>query len=432
MAPSDKCPVWFRRRSYLHFDRRVGLRHAAKIVCSPTRVASHAFYPLIRYQIVSTKIRRNEDGSKLELKEKVRDIAYAAHVDAHIYSYYSKLLEERYEDFLRKKGLSNCVLAFRSLGKSNIEFAAGAFGEISSRKECAAVALDVSGFFDNLHHQILKQQWCNLLSLSALPDDHYNLFKSLTKFSTVDRDKAYQAFGIAPSNPKRGRDRICSPAQFRTQVRDKGLLNTNKKAFGIPQGTPISAMLSNVYMMDFDTAMKAFADSVGGVYLRYCDDVLFVVPLSEIDNCGRVAGESISDLKLSINASKTERRSFKRESGVLRADRPLQYLGFTFDGQQVLIRSAAFARYSNHMKRGVRLTKATRRRWNKIRTDRGAKRKGIYRRKLYQKYSYLGRRNFITYGHRAARILDSDAIRGQLKPLWGRLLAEIDEGPQEK
>lgn len=426
MRANDQAPAWFRQRRYLHFDRTVGQRHATKIVCSPKRVATHAFYPLIKYQVVSTKIKRTDDGSKLAYQEKVRDIAYAAHVDALIYSYYSKLLEERYEDFLKTSGLSQCVLAFRSLGKSNIEFAASAFGEISRRSECAAVALDVSGFFDNLNHQILKQQWCNLLGVSSLPDDHYNLFKSLTKFSTVDRDKVYQKFGIAPSNPKHDRHRICSPEEFRSEIRGNGLLTTNKKAFGIPQGTPISAMLSNIYMMEFDAEMNSFAKSVNGIYLRYCDDILFVVPLSEIDNCGRIAGKSISALKLSINGAKTERRAFTRESGVLRSDKPLQYLGFTFDGQQILIRSAAFARYSNHMKRGVRLAKATSRRWNKIRSDRGAEEKGVYRRKLYQKYSYLGRRNFITYGHRAAKIMNSDAIRGQLKPLWGRLQAEIE------
>jgi len=427
MESKEQLPAWFRKRRYLHFDRPVGVNNAEKIVCSPNNVAHHAFYPLIKYQIISTKIRRATNGSKLEYKEKIRDISYAAHLDAHIYSYYSNLLNSKYENFLANSGLTKCVLAFRSLGKSNIEFAAEAFSEISRRFECAAVALDVSGFFDNLNHQILKKQWCDLIGCSSLPDDQYNLFRSLTRFSTVERDSVYKQFGITPSNPKYGRHRICAPKEFRTKVRDEGLISTNQEQFGIPQGTPISAMLSNIYMMEFDAEMNAFAKSVDGLYLRYCDDILFVVPLSEIDNCGRIAGKSISALKLSINSTKTERRAFKREKGVLLSDKPLQYLGFTFDGQQILIRSAAFARFSNRMKRGVRLAKATSRRWNKLRKERGSNEKPLYRRKLYNNYSYLGKRNFLSYGHRAAKLMNSDSIRGQLKPLWSRLLAEIEK-----
>lgn len=419
-------PPWYRQRRYLHFDRPVGVKRATHIVESTNVVARHAFYPLINYQIVSKKVRRTEDGKELEYKEKTRDISYAAHADAHIYSYYSGLLGKRYEQFLQSSELSDCVLAFRSLGLSNIEFATGAFKEIARRKQCAAVALDVSGFFDTLDHKILKEQWCRLLGVERLPQDHFNVFRSLTKFSKVDRERLYDTFDISPSNPKHERNRVCTPNEFRTLVRDAGLIQSNKNKYGIPQGSPISAILSNIYMMDFDLWMNNHAKDVDGVYLRYCDDILFIVPLEERDKCADVAAKSIDMLKLRLNTDKTVRRTFTEDSGVLRSEKPLQYLGFTFDGQQILIRSAAFARYSNHMKRGVRLAKATSRRWNKIRSKRGADEKKLYRRELYKRYSYLGRRNFITYGYRAARIMDSSAIRGQLRPLWHRLLEEIE------
>lgn len=424
---ADPSAPWYRQRRYLHFDLPIGVQRAARIVESPSRVARHSFYPLIRFQIVSQKIRRTGDGGALEREEKSRDILYAAHVDAHIYSYYASLLSERYEQFLANHRLSDNVLAFRSLGLSNIEFAAGAFKEIAQRQKCAAVALDVSKFFDTLDHEILKRQWCELLDQVRLPSDHYNVFRSLTKFSSVDREKLYVSFGISRSNPKHERKRICMPNEFRTRVREAGLIQTNQKNYGIPQGSPISAVLSNIYMMKFDLEMRKYADNIDGVYLRYCDDILFIVPVEQRDQCAKVVAKSISDLKLHINARKTVRRTFLREGGVLRSDKPLQYLGFTFDGQQILIRSAAFARYSNRMKRGVRLAKATCRRWNNIRTHRGASNKKLYRRKLYQRYSYLGRRNFVTYGYRAAEVMNSQAIRGQLKPLWQRLIEEIEK-----
>jgi retron-type reverse transcriptase len=47
---------------------------------------------------------------------------------------------------------------------------------------------------------------------------------------------------------------------------------------GIPQGSPISALLSNIYMFSFDKHMKNYVDSIGGKYFRYCDDMLLIVP----------------------------------------------------------------------------------------------------------------------------------------------------------
>ena len=37
--------------------------------------------------------------------------------------------------------------------------------------------------------------------------------------------------------------------------------------------------------------------------------------------------------------------------------------------------------------------------------------KKLSKRKLYERYSHLGGKNFITYGHRAANHMRSDAIR---------------------
>ncbi|MFO7551723.1 MAG: hypothetical protein R6W80_09970, partial [Haliea sp.] len=113
-------------------------------------------------------------------------------------------------------------------------------------------------------------------------------------------------------------------------------------------------------------------------------------------------------------------------AGSLRADKPLQYLGFTFDGKQTLIRSAALARYSDKMKRGVKFAKATRRKRNKLRLARGEEAKPLFRRSLYKNYSHLGHRNFISYGMQAAKTMESPAIKKQLKPLWHRLLKEIE------
>lgn len=423
--PSTDIPSWFRRRRYLHFDSPIGLRRARLLVENINSVASHSFYPFIHYTISSSKLKRDDATNILVKTDKDRPIAYASHLDAHIYSYYAWMLGERYEQIIKEKGLSDVVLAFRPLGKSNIDFAAKAFSEIRTRGPCTAVALDISGFFDNLDHVYLKEQWAGVLGSKTLPIDHYAVFRSITKFAQVDRDALYNEFGISIHNPKSGRYRVCSAEQFRTGVREKDHIKKNTKNHGIPQGTPISALLSNIYMVDFDVEMLKLVSGMGGVYFRYCDDMLFIVPTAHEKTLAGEVRHAIKALKLDINTKKTEIRQFRLVSGVLISDKPLQYLGFTFDGQRALIRSAGLARFSQRMKRGVRLAKATLHSKNKAKLLRGASVKPLYKRKLYQRYSHLGGRNFIRYGYRAAELLDSPAIRKQLRPLWERLIAEI-------
>ena len=127
------------------------------------------------------------------------------------------------------------------------------------------------------------------------------------------------------------------------------------------------------------------------------------------------------------NDGKTCIRKFNVGNEGLKADKPLQYLDFTFDGQQILIRSAAFARYSNRINRAVRLAKKTQDSANKQRRIKGLPEQVLYKQKLYSSYSYLGKRNFITYGLRAAKIMESDTIRKQLRPWWGRLQEKMSK-----
>ena len=141
------------------------------------------------------------------------------------------------------------VLAFRSLEKSNIEFAKDAFDKIQNLGECSAVALDLSGFFDNLDHQILKDRWCKIIGSETLPADHYAVFKSITKYSQVNKDKLYTLLNISHNNPKYSRKKICTSVEFRNIVRKNNLIVTNKTSKGVPQGSPISALLSNIYMV---------------------------------------------------------------------------------------------------------------------------------------------------------------------------------------
>lgn len=416
---------WFKRRGYIHFDSPISFKTAQKLVKNKKGIAKHSFFPFISYEIESIKVYK-DSSDKIQEKEKKRPIAYASHVDSHIYAYYALQLEKLYEAALKTKFLNDNVLAFRSLGKSNIQFANHAFEDIKSRKICSAVALDIKGFFDNLDHHTLKSAWKNLLNDNELPKDHYNIFKSLTKFSQVDKISLYETLNIPLSNPKKGRYKLCDIKDFRKLVRGRKLIRTNFEKKGIPQGSPISALLSNIYMLDFDIWAKEVIEEKGGSYYRYCDDILFITHPEFKNEIENAAQHKIHELKLELNTNKTEVRDFWMINNIQTCSHSLQYLGFTFDGQRKLIRSAALARFSNRMKRGVKLAKATCKKTNKIRNRKNIEEKNLYKRKLYERYSHLGKRNFVTYGHRAANEMKSDAIRRQLKPLWNRLQKEME------
>lgn len=424
---ATKADGWYRPRGYLHFDRPISRESAAKIVKDSCRVARHGFYPLIGYTIKTTKVQRSSCKLTVEKTEKSREIRYAAHVDSHIYSYYCDLLSKSYEDALRVRGLDECVLAFRRLGLSNIEFAKKAFDVIKGMGCCSAIAFDVKGFFDNIDHGLLKQAWADLLQQKALPKDHYAIFKSLTRYSTVQRERVFELFSISPYNPKYNRSRICSPAEFRRVVRDGGWITVNPNVYGIPQGTPISALLSNVYLLGFDEKISKAVADLNGRYFRYCDDILVVVPESESVGVKAMVDVMLDEVKLKANEKKTETSQFFYKKSKLVCDRHLQYLGFLFDGQRVLIRSAALAKFSGRMNRGVRLAKATAISRNKQRIKLKLFEKSLYKRKLYERYSHLGHRNFIRYALRAAEIMRSKEIKRQLRPLWGRLKIAIEQ-----
>lgn len=418
--------LWFRSRGYQHFDAPVKLRKASKIVSSPDNVSKHAFLPLISYSIESFKVHLDEDG-KIVKKPKLRPISYASHIDSHIYSYYAEKLSQLYESDLVSLSLNDSVLAFRALRKSNIDFANDAFEKIKEHGNCTAIAMDISGFFDNLDHDTLKSMWSKVLKVERLPPDHFNIFRSLTKYSTVKRDELFDKLEISKNNPRKAGLRLCNIKTFRDVVRGSDLIKTNKSGKGIPQGTSISALLSNIYMLDFDSKMKNIVTSMDGNYYRYCDDMLFIIDSDKKDILVKIVKENIAALKIDINGDKTEIRNFSIAHGIQKSDKALQYLGFIFDGERKLIRSAALARFSGRMKAGVRLAKKTHSKANLIEEEKGISKTPLFKKKIYERYSHLSRRNFITYGHMAAKKMNSKAIKNQLKPLWGRLVREIDK-----
>jgi len=417
---------WYKERKYLHFDRPIGRKKAVAFVTNPSHVTSHAFYPFIRFKITTKKVQVGSD-KKICYKKKERPIMVASHIDSHIYAYYAGKLHILYEKVVFNAGLHNCVLAFRSLGKSNINFAKDAFDSIKSTGNCTVFCTDIESFFDKLDHTYLKKRWMDLYVSNSLPEDVYRIFKSLTRYAYTDRESLYQRFNISKNNPRHDRYRICSPSEFRSVVRTEKFILKNNEKHGIPQGSPISALLSNIYMLKFDQELNNMIKIIGGRYFRYCDDLLIIIPSEKNLDIERIVTNEVNHIGLSLNNQKTFTAKFKLIDGTLKSDRPIQYLGFNFDGKNITLRSSSLSKYSAKMKSAVRKAAASRNKINKIRTRKGLEEKSIYRRSIFKKYSHLGTRNFITYALRSSDIMGSKSIRRQVRSHMTRIEYEIEK-----
>lgn len=413
----DSSDRWYKSRGYVHFDNRVPRDVALNCVSNPKNITKHSFWPFL-------KNSQSTPQYKSHLKKTVnkdRPIMYASHIDSHIYSWYTQLLSERYEARIKDTELDRSVLAYRALGLSNINFAKDVFDEIEKRESCTALAFDISKFFDTIDHENLKLSWCRLLGIenSKLPEDHYKVFKSITRYSYISMGDIYEKLDVDRNDLKK-RSRICSPHEFRTKL--KSGLETNQNSYGIPQGSPISALLSNIFLWNFDIIMSEYALEIGGIYRRYCDDILWICPIEKSDEVSQKVEQEIQNCGsgLEINDGKTQKSEFIREDGVLRCTpqtQPLQYLGFIFDGQNRLIRSQTISRYYRRMTRAIYFIQKA--------ADKYSQGKVIYRKGLYERFTHLGKRNFIRYAYRASKIMDSTKIKSQTRNHWKKIHSEI-------
>ncbi|MCE9520052.1 MAG: reverse transcriptase/maturase family protein [Verrucomicrobia bacterium] len=443
----------YRPRGYVHFDFPVKREDAERLVTDPTSVAAHSFFPFIFSVTVTQKIARDEENHVFMRPPKKRAIAYAAHVDSHIFGYFADILSEQYETKVRDRGLQESITAFRKLnGRSNIHFANEVFEFIRQSPSCSAVAMDVTDFFGSLDHAQLKTTWASIIGQERPPVDHFSVFKAITRYCQVDRDALFDALHIPLHNPRLqgphrlplldhnqqrsipdNANRLCPPHRFREMVRERGLLQINTSGKGIPQGSPISAVLSNIYMLEMDTALHQYVSANGGLYRRYCDDILVVMPTVELRVAVRELIETwLRRLRLEFNPSKTEEIDFGSERPI--TGKPLQYLGFTFDGSHKRIRPSSVARFYRKMHRGVLRAK-----YHQAMADiaAGANQPStLKKKKLYRLYSYLGKslgkdheekRNFLTYAFYASRIMEDPGIKKQVKAHWRRLQDEIQK-----
>lgn len=476
---------WIKFKRYPHIGEPISSDNVGALVGyikNPQNIAKHAFFPLIHRRIISYPAK----GEERKRTRKIRDICYANHLDAQIYSYYNKLLSEAYECKLKEFGLGDVVVAYRSIptrenpdsNKSHIHFAKEAFDFIRKNivevEALSVIVSDISGFFDNLDHKLLKDRWKEVLGVGELPHDVYNIFRNVTHFSYIDEWRIIQELKneVIVRNPKSGlqKKKIKSKKRFRDNnviaycersdiQRLRHLISCRpfrcidkiykRELKGIPQGLPISATLANVYMLYFDIAMKAFADKKGGFYRRYSDDIVLIVPGLDYKESEEKLSSQIKEVNLTIQPEKNKVAIFIKENGeVFCIDSSLkrtklEYLGFSFDGNKILLKSKSLNHYYLKLKRAID------RSIGYAKSINNSTRGRLFERRLLRRFSRIGSRihsvssplseekkmmldgqrkahpeifskhrlrygNFHTYVARATKVMESEAIMGQL------------------
>lgn len=410
-----------KKRNYIHFDLKLTDSQRGNLRLQDIDLASYRFWPLLGFTIKNRRKVFGDKGEEMGFKVKPRDIKFGSHYDAAILELYGRQLSDLYEAELSQLEISECVLAYRSDIGDNIIQSKGFFDLISNNPNCIVAAFDISKFFDRIDHKILKNSLKQIMGTDSLPDADYNIFKNLTRYSWVDKDRLTERLKDLKQRPF---GRICSPKIFEQKIRKPNpkIIEKNMNEFGIPQGSPISGLYANISLLNFDVAVNNYMKSIGGFYRRYSDDIAIYLPEGQ-SFCEAEAfiRNELTDRKLDINDSKTDVSSFNAESGEISCDKPFQYLGFIYDGKRVLIRTSSIQRYYKKMRKGVFGKVSAARKQNIPVSE-------IYLRELYKKYTHYGKkRNFPRYAYRASEIFESPEIKQQISTHMGHFRRNISE-----
>lgn len=364
-------------RRYPHFDPVIPVAEAEAVATDPPRVVTHKFYPFLKYDEGWTLFaEKGKHG-----KRKDRPIRFAARLDSCIFSYYRYLLSAPYEAILQAEGLSSSVIAYRRIpkpggsgGQSNIDFALSAVQAIQKQGDCCTIALDISSFFETLDHTRLRDVWAGLLGVSKLPADHFRVYQAITRYAFVDVVKAYTRLGyygdkadrqgkVRPGYLKARKDipvQLCDGRTFQEKIArsatQSSIIEVNKLGMGVPQGAPLSDLLANAYLLEFDKYLRDICEKLGGCFFRYSDDILVIAPISESDAVqlekeirGAIAtygkGLLIKEEKSAIHRFdvKGDRQTVRTIKATDKDGKPMQYkpfeyLGFRYDGRHTFIR----------------------------------------------------------------------------------------------
>ncbi|SHJ27580.1 reverse transcriptase/maturase family protein [Parasporobacterium paucivorans] len=427
----------FTDKHYTHFDVKKHHKDYEQRVKNINWVGKHGFYPFIHFQMGMDKYTNDNAGNKY-IKHKDREIYYAGHIDRFIYQYYGNRLNDKYNVYAKQNGINKASTAYRNStrGKCNIDFAKEVFEFIVNSNSAYILVGDFSKFFDKLDHKYLKEQLKRINDSQSLDVADYAIYKNLIHFSYIEADDIETEKGMYRREMSE-LDKYFDTKEFH-DFKSKHL-KKHTENYGIPQGSSISAVYANVYMIEFDQKINDYVTSVGGMYRRYCDDIVIVLPMNEDDKQIKkyeAISKIIFEIKdtvpnLDLNPDKTE-QFFFMDSNIEKLygeSNLINYLGFTFDGKKVRIRDKSLFKFYCRAYKKIRKVKELSDEKSFI-----AGKKAIYR-----SYTHLGNSryskghgNFLTYAYKAHDIFDESNclesnIRNQVKRHWRKIDSKLKE-----
>ena len=453
-------------------------------VTKPENIIKHKFTPLLHRVITQRKFRpdegaiKNISGKRVRVAKepKKRHIYYPSHLDSIIFSYYNSVLTKAYEEYLHDKDYSTVAVAYRKIPKNdisegnkcNIEFAADAFQFIMDNKhrKISVIVADITSFFDNLDHRLLHKQWKTVIGVDDLPLDHYKIYKNLVNYNYVNENELFNRFKhkliverYEPNNTS------CKVLKRKHVNKSYNMRNENVVAYcyadefyreasnlirvdkpfnslirkeqgkpdkkGIPQGTPISATLANIYMLEFDARIydevsKPFKNAY---YQRYSDDIIIICAQEDEQffyNLLRTEIEQKAFLDIQTNKTHVYRYELGEgdtliggilKDGVIHSNRQLEYLGFAFDGSKVRAKTFGFSKFYRNMKRsfkrGVYFAKKAH-----IPSD------SLFERRLYKRFTHVGARRRLKW---IADVSSSTGYRRTAMYDWGNFISYLNK-----
>lgn len=403
--------------AYSHFDSKAinlqTIRDKVEIfnwVTEPEHVVNHSFLPMIKFDITFKRVKKAKDdcvdmsGYKklatsgdvtLWYKDKTRKICISSHLDKCIYQYYSFMLNEYYNSWMDQHNIGDVAIAYRTnLHKASYILAKEVWDSIQGYEKCLVIVSDFESFFDNIDPGYLKQNLCEVLGESELTPDWYAVYKSLVKYAYVNMNDIAKLLShiMEPQGDKDGKTTLLSQKQINSQDLVPNIqclkkwmkdYNSHKpdgednicvhhngenqvKALGIPQGSSVSAVMANVYMIHFDEKINSLVKELGGSYRRYSDDVIIALPIQTESQCSDLYNqikESFGYFKqnhiVEISKDKTKSMAFvdgafyelTDAKDAINYSKPvkLTYLGLVFDGSKVGIRQSGITKYYYRM-----------------------------------------------------------------------------------
>lgn len=395
-------------KSYGHFDDKKDPKKWRKYIENPENIERHAFLPFILDK--RKIIKYNKEKGRLK---KTRDIYYSAHLDRYIYQWYNHKLNSYYNKYAVENDIDECVVAYREKikGMTNIEISKYVFMYILEQKDAIIMVGDFKSFFDKLDHEYLKSMICKVMKIDngILPKDYYNIYKSITKYAYFDMNNIIKTTQKSKSEIYKAK-RIFNIDEFRKNKRL--CLKINKDNYGIPQGSSISSVLSNIYMLEADKAINKIVQKYNGIYRRYSDDFLMILPNISESLFKTIYQEVINILKNNGNPILEDKKTqiYKYNNNSLKnitkyfiesetiGKNEIDYLGFSFDGKNVRIRDKSISKYYYRMTSKAKTIKR-----NGGYILKGNEKVKISMRNLYELYSDNGDRNFVSYTKRVEK-----------------------------